>query len=77
MDEPIVIDEYSEAWKTIKRWIGVELDKARDANESMKLDILRTIEIRSRIFTLKELLDLPNTDKRKRELAMEVPDYET
>jgi hypothetical protein len=77
MDEPIKIDEYSEVWKTIKRWAAKEIEYARDANESMKLDILRTIEIRSRISTLKELLDLPNADKRKRTLTDEVLDYET
>ena len=64
-DQPIVIDRYSDVWRTIYRWATSEIDNARLRNDSMALDEHKTLALRSRIKTLKELIDLPDLGKRK------------
>ena len=64
-DQPIVIDRYSDVWRTIYRWATTEIDNARLRNDSMTLDEHKTLALRSRIKTLKELIDLPDIGKRK------------
>ena len=64
-DQPIAIDRYSDVWRTVYRWAVSEIDIARVKNDNLKLDIERTIALRSRIKTLKELLELPDAGKPK------------
>jgi hypothetical protein len=64
-DQPRVIDRYSEVWRTVYKWATDEIDAARLRNDSMNLDADKTLALRSRIKTLKELIDLPESGKRK------------
>jgi hypothetical protein len=59
------IDRYSDVWRTVYKWAESEIDKARIKNDNLKLDMERTIALRSRIKTLRELLELPDANKPK------------
>ena len=58
-----MIDFSSPAWHQIKRWIQVELDKARLKNDADISDI-HTAALRGEIRLLKRILDLPNQATR-------------
>lgn len=58
------LETHSSTWLFIKAWAEDELSKAREENDYMKHDELKTAALRGRIKLLKETLALP---KKKRD----------
>jgi len=57
------IDLYSPTWHTLKKWAEAELVKAREKNDSLKIDHDKTTALRGRIKVLKEILAMPEKIK--------------
>ena len=53
------IDVLSDTWLLIQSWATDQLQQARERNDSLSFDEIRTAALRGRIKLLKELLDLP------------------
>ena len=60
------IDTYSDTWTFVRGWAEAELSKARQDNDSLTNDDVRTSSLRGRIKLLKELIELPLPPKRER-----------
>lgn len=53
------IDAYSETWLFVLEWSKNELAKARETNDYLKNNEIKTAALRGRIKLLKEILVLP------------------
>lgn len=71
-----VIHEFSDTWIFVSNWAAIELDQARERNDSHKRDAVQTAALRGRIELLKELLELPRPKERRRRSAADQEHFE-
>ncbi len=86
MDKPLlspapidggILDPRSGTWAYLNKHLNAELVKAREANDSIRRTEIQTAEIRGRIRLIKELLELPNIEKKnKPKNSRELDDYD-
>jgi len=60
------IDPISPTWKAIQAWAETHLHELREVRESPQADLRRLDQSLGSVMILKELLDLPATQKRDR-----------
>ena len=63
---PGALDEHSQTWAAVEHWAVTQLQKAREDNDTVANDEIRTAALRGRIKLLKELIELPLPPKRER-----------
>lgn len=62
-----ILDEHSQTWVFVKRWAKEELDKIREKNDTISLNMEKTSANRGKIKMLKDLIKLPETIMKQAE----------
>ncbi len=71
-----MIDFSSATWKSLNDYLIIELQKLREKNDSIKLNIEETAVIRGRIVQIQELLSLPRKEAANAKMAIpSQPEY--
>ena len=68
------LDEFSPTWIFIKKYLGEEVQRLRERNDSLALDADKTASIRGQIKAFSRLINLPEELNRKTSLRLSLDD---